>query len=326
MFQDPVIARSKLIAEPWDVTHQAMQLGNFPAPWREWNAKFRDDVRRFWNGRMPAVGDLATRLSGSSDLFAGRGPLASINFVTAHDGFTLRDLVSYSEKHNESNGEKNRDGNDQNDSTNFGFEGDPPATNAGSLIAQARARQLRNFLTTLILAPGVPMLTAGDEMFRTQRGNNNAYVCDDETSWLDWNLGDEAHELLEFSRALIKLRKNQVFSRSADFFRGGEIGASKDLTWFRPDGKEMVGDDWSAPTIALGAWFSSLGEDVIFIANATALDLVFSFPGLLIQKNRELLPMVDTRGSRIPFRDDPIRSDSPYALAARSLAFLRVPK
>ncbi len=326
MFQDPVIARSKLIAEPWDVTHEAMQLGNFPAPWREWNARFRDDVRRFWNGKTRAVGDLATRLAGSSDLFQNRGPLASINFVTAHDGFTLRDLVSYSEKHNESNGENNRDGNDQNDSTDFGIEGDAPATNAGRLVADVRLRQIRNFLATLLLAPGVPMLTAGDEIFRTQRGNNNAYVKDDETSWLDWDLGADAKEILEFSRAVISLRKNSPFSRRANFFRGGEAGVAKDITWFRPDGREMSGDDWSAGTTALGAWISSGSEDVVVLTNATALDLTFSFPPLLVSRAKDLLAIVDTRSARVPFTDTPSRSNQPYALCGRSFAFLRAQK
>jgi glycogen operon protein len=303
-----------------------MQLGNFPAPWREWNAKFRDDVRRFWNGRAPAVGDLATRLAGSSDLFHGRGPLASINFITAHDGFTLRDLVSYSEKHNEANGENNRDGNDTNDSTNFGLEGDAPDTNAGRLIAGARLRQIRNFLATLLLSPGVPMITAGDELFRTQHGNNNAYVKDDDTSWLDWKLGPEANEVLAFSRALISLRKNTGVSRRSDFFRGGEPGVSKDVTWFRPDGKEMSGDDWSAGTTALGAWLSSLGEDIVVLTNATSLDLVFTMPALLVARVPELLPIVDTRSARVPFADTPVRSDGLYALASRSFVFLRAPK
>lgn len=327
MFQDPVISRSKLIAEPWDVSHEgSMQLGNFPAPWREWNAEFRDDVRRFWNGKAPAVGEFATRLAGSSDLFQNRGPLASINFITAHDGFTLRDLVSYSEKHNLSNGENNRDGNDQNDSTNFGIEGDAPASNVGKIVADARLRQIRNFLATLLLAPGVPMITAGDEIFRTQLGNNNAYVKDDEISWLDWNLGPEARELLEFSRALTKLRKNTSASRRANFFRGGEPGASKDITWFRPDGKEMAGEDWSEPTIALGAWISSATEDLVVLTNATALDLEFSFPALLVARVKQLVAVVDTRNARVPFSDAPLQSDEPYAMTARSFAFLHAPK
>ncbi|MEO7113392.1 MAG: glycogen debranching enzyme GlgX, partial [Polyangiaceae bacterium] len=326
MFQDPIIARSKLIAEPWDVTNEPMQLGKFPPPWREWNAKFRDDVRRYWNGRSPTVGDLAMRLSGSSDLFQRRGPLASINFVTAHDGFTLRDLVSYSEKHNESNGENNRDGNDSNDSSNFGIEGDAPESNAGRLVADARLRQIRNFLATLLLSPGVPMLTAGDEMFRTQRGNNNAYVKDDDTSWLDWDLGPAANELLAFSRALTKLRKNTAISRRPEFFRGGEPGTSKDVTWFRPDGKEMSGDDWSSGTTALGAWLSSLGEDIVILTNATSLDLAFTMPALLVARIPELLPVVDTRSARVPFADTPVQSDGLYPLASRSFAFLRAPR
>jgi glycogen operon protein len=259
-------------------------------------------------------------------LFAGRGPLASINFITAHDGFTLRDVVSYSEKHNDANGENNRDGNDQNDSTNFGIEGDAPATSEGQLVSEARLRQIRNFLSTLILSPGVPMITAGDEMFRTQRGNNNAYVKDDETSWLDWNLGTAARELLGFSQQLMNLRKNSGFMHRADFFRGGEPGASKDITWFRADGNEMSGDDWSAGTTALGAWISSPSEDVVFLANAMSLDLTFSLPVLLVSRVRELTALIDTRSARVPFSETPARTDQPYALAARSLVFLRATK
>lgn len=326
MFQDPVIARAKLIAEPWDVAPDGMQLGNFPAPWREWNASFRDDIRRFWNGGMRNVGKLATRLAGSSDLFDGRGPLASINFVTAHDGFTLRDLVSYAHKHNQANGENGRDGSDSNDSTNFGIEGDAPPGESGERVKSARLRQIRNFLATLLLAPGVPMITAGDEMLRTQHGNNNPYVLDDETSWLDWELGEDASALLAFARALVSLRKNAVFVRRGDFFQGGPSGAEKDVTWFRPDGEELTGDDWSAGTTSLGAWFSSAEEDAIILSNATTLDLSFALPPLLVARVQQIDVLVDTRGAQIPFDENPRRSDALYPLAARTFAFLRCRK
>ena len=216
--QDPIISQVKLIAEPWDIGTGGYQVGNFPIQWAEWNGKYRDNVRKYWKGDSGQVGELAYRLTGSSDLYesGGRRPYASINFITAHDGFTLHDLVSYNEKHNEANGEDNRDGHNDNLSWNCGVEG--AADDPGVLAL--RERQKRNFLSTLILSQGVPMLLSGDELGRTQRGNNNAYCQDNETSWVDWNLSEPRQELLEFTRYLIQLFHKHPVLRRRKFFQG----------------------------------------------------------------------------------------------------------
>jgi isoamylase len=247
--QDPVLSQVKLIAEPWDVGPGGYQVGNFPVGWAEWNGKYRDCVRRFWRGDGGQVSEFATRLAGSSDLYesSGRRPYASINFVTAHDGFTLNDLVSYDEKHNEANGEDNNDGDNHNNSWNCGVEGptDDPAVNA------LRIRQRRNFLATLLLSQGVPMICGGDEVGRTQKGNNNAYCQDNEVSWYDWHLTAEQRDLMAFCRHLIRLaRKHPVFRRR-NFFQGRRIrGADvKDLTWFEPTGQEMTDAGWNSDSI-----------------------------------------------------------------------------
>ena len=222
------------------------QVGNFPPLWTEWNGKYRDTVRDFWRGRPEAIGEFASRLTGSSDLYAtsGRRPVASINFVTCHDGFTLQDLVSYNHKHNEANGEGNRDGTDDNRSWNCGVEGpaDDPAVTA------LRARQKRNFLVTLFLSQGVPMLLAGDEMGRTQRGNNNAYCQDNEVSWLDWSQADAERDLLQFTETLAGLRRDHPVFRRRRFFRGrrGPDDETSDISWLTPAGQEMTQDDWGA--------------------------------------------------------------------------------
>jgi isoamylase len=240
--QDPVLSQVKLIAEPWDVGEGGYQIGNFPPLWSEWNGKYRDEVRDYWRGTDHVVDEFANRLTGSSDLYAltGRKPYASINFITAHDGFTLRDLVSYNEKHNEANGEENRDGTTDNRSWNSGAEGptDDPAINA------LRARQQRNFLTTLMLSIGVPMICGGDEMGRTQRGNNNAYCQDNEISWFDWEHAD--HELLAFAARIVNFRhEHPVFQRRRWFagraLRGADV---TDIGWFKPDGEPMTDQDW----------------------------------------------------------------------------------
>ncbi|MEA2626888.1 MAG: isoamylase [Candidatus Binatota bacterium] len=242
--QDPVMRRVKLIAEPWDVGEGGYQVGNFPPLWSEWNGKYRDTVRDYWRGTDATIGEFAFRLTGSSDLYAsnGRRPYASVNFVTAHDGFTLRDLVSYDEKHNEANGEENRDGESHNRSWNCGVEGptDDPAVN------RLRARQQRNFLTTLILSQGIPMLLGGDEIGRTQQGNNNAYCQDNEISWYDWENVDE--QLLEFVRSLIRLRSSHPVFRRRRWFQGRPLHGSEvsDIGWFKPDGQEMSDEDWSS--------------------------------------------------------------------------------
>ncbi|MET8563485.1 glycogen debranching protein GlgX [Streptomyces flaveolus] len=244
--QDPVISRVKLIAEPWDVGEGGYQVGNFPPLWSEWNGKYRDAVRDFWRAEPGSLGEFASRLTGSSDIYqhSRRRPRASVNFVTAHDGFTLRDLVSYNDKHNEANGEDNRDGESHNRSWNCGTEGetDDPA------VLELRARQQRNLLATLLLSQGIPMLCHGDELGRTQRGNNNAYCQDNEISWVDWDLTDEQRALAEFTRRLIALRAAHPVLRRRRFFRGETATHAKqplpDLMWLRPDAREMTDRDW----------------------------------------------------------------------------------
>ncbi|MDQ3944729.1 MAG: glycogen debranching protein GlgX [Actinomycetota bacterium] len=253
--QDPVVSQVKLIAEPWDVGEGGYQVGNFPPLWSEWNGKYRDTVRDFWRGEPATLPEFASRLTGSSDLYQGDGrrPSASVNFVTAHDGFTLRDLVSYNEKHNEANGEDNRDGESYNRSWNCGVEGetDDPAVN------QLRRRQQRNFLATLFLSQGVPMVLAGDEMGRTQGGNNNAYCQDNDVSWVDWSGREEYDDLLALTARLSAFRREHpVFHRRRWFFgrtlRGSGVPgprgvpALKDLAWFSPDGTEMSDEDWNS--------------------------------------------------------------------------------
>jgi isoamylase len=239
--QDPVLSQVKLIAEPWDVGEGGYQVGNFPVLWSEWNGVYRDSVRDFWRGE-PAAADFARRFTGSADLYGddGRAPMASINFVTAHDGFTLGDLVSYNEKHNEANQEDNRDGTDDNRSWNCGAEG--PTDDAE--VLDLRGRQRRNFLTTLLLSQGVPMLLGGDELGRTQGGNNNAWCQDTEISWYDWEAADA--ELLSFARRLIGLRRRHPIFRRRRFLRGEEVEGSglPDVWWFSCEGRRMTKRDW----------------------------------------------------------------------------------
>jgi glycogen operon protein len=243
--QDPVVSQVKLIAEPWDVGEGGYQVGRFPPLWTEWNGKYRDAVRDFWRGRPSTVPDFASRLTGSSDLYAtsGRRPFASINFVTCHDGFTLTDLVSYNHKHNEANGEDNRDGTDDNRSWNCGAEG----PSGDPAINELRARQRRNFLVTLFLSQGVPMLLAGDEMGRTQQGNNNAYCQDNTISWVDWSQAAAEQETLQFTETLAGLRRDHPVFRRRRFFRGQVPGAEKgDIVWLTPAGEVMTDADWDA--------------------------------------------------------------------------------
>ncbi|CAB0851981.1 glycogen debranching protein GlgX [Corynebacterium diphtheriae bv. mitis] len=243
--QDPIVSQVKLIAEPWDVGEGGYQVGNFPPLWTEWNGKYRDTVRDFWRGEPSTLGEFASRLTGSSDLYAnnGRRPTASINFITAHDGFTLNDLVSYNHKHNDANGEDGRDGESHNRSWNCGEEGpteDPE-------INKLRARQRRNFLTTLLLSQGTPMIAHGDEMARTQDGNNNVYCQDNETSWMDWELADKNAALVEFTKRLITIRRNHPVFRRRRFLAGGPLGSEvgdRDIAWLVPSGKLMGQSDW----------------------------------------------------------------------------------
>ncbi|WP_446034403.1 glycogen debranching protein GlgX [Streptomyces olivaceus] len=244
--QDPVISRVKLIAEPWDVGEGGYQVGNFPSLWSEWNGKYRDAVRDFWRAEDHTLGEFASRLTGSSDLYqhSRRRPRASVNFVTAHDGFTLRDLVSYNDKHNEANGEDNRDGESHNRSWNCGAEG----VTRDPAVRELRGRQQRNLLATLLLSQGIPMLSHGDELGRTQRGNNNAYCQDNDLSWIDWRLDDEQRSLLDFVRRLIALRADHPVLRRRRYFRGDTATRADqplpDLVWLLPDAREMTDDDW----------------------------------------------------------------------------------
>src|SRR5437764_5907964 len=234
--QDPVLSRVKLIAEPWDVGPGGYQVGNFPPGWAEWNGKYRDNVRRFWKGDGDTANELATRLAGSSDLYAwsGRKPYASINFITCHDGFTLQDLVSYNEKHNEDNGEDNKDGANDNNSWNCGVEGptDDPD------IKALRERQKRNLIATLLLSQGVPMLLAGDGLSHTQNGNNNTYCQDNELTWLHWDLDDRKRKFLNFVKRCSRIWREQPVFQRRKFFSGRPIRGTgiKDISWFGPDG------------------------------------------------------------------------------------------
>jgi len=245
--QDPTLSQVKLIAEPWDVGEGGYQVGNFPVGWAEWNGKYRDCVRRFWRGDPGLVPEMASRLSGSSDLYeaTGRNTYATINFVTAHDGFTLTDLVSYERKHNEANGEDNRDGTDENYSRNWGGEGPTDSPR----VRRARERMKRNLLATLIFSQGVRMLLGGDEIGRTQLGNNNAYCQDNEISWVDWELSGRDRRLLEFTRRVLDIFHSNPLLRRRSFFTGRPLSGDgvKDVTWIRPDGQEMEGGDWSDP-------------------------------------------------------------------------------
>jgi glycogen operon protein len=256
--QDPILSQVKLIAEPWDVGPGGYQVGNFPVLWAEWNGIYRDTIRDFWRAQAK-VADFAQRFTGSSDLYQhdGRSPFASINFVTAHDGFTLRDLVSYNDKHNEANAEDNQDGTTDNRSWNHGAEGETD----DAAINELRARQQRNFLVTLLLSQGVPMLLGGDEFGRTQRGNNNAWCQDNEISWFRWDEAD--HDLIEFTRRVIQLRKDHPVFRRQQFLAGAEVKGSglPDVWWFRPDGRRMTQKDWqNANAHTLGVFLN--GEEI----------------------------------------------------------------
>ena len=260
--QDPILSQVKLIAEPWDVGPGGYQVGNFPPGWTEWNGMYRDCVRKFWKGDGGTVSEFATRVCGSSDLYeqSGRRPYASINFVTCHDGFSLTDLVSYNEKHNEANGEGNRDGTSANDSWNCGAEG--PTDNPA--ICALRARQMRNLMTTLVLSQGVPMILAGDELSHTQLGNNNTYCQDSELSWLDWELDEEKASFLKFVRTVTRVWREQPVFQRRKFFQGRSIRGEnvKDVSWFGPNGQDMSDDDWqgSCGCIAMRLAGDLIGE------------------------------------------------------------------
>jgi isoamylase len=332
--QDPVMSRIKLIAEPWDLGEGGYRVGNFPIGWSEWNDKYRDCVRRYWRGDQGQMAELGYRLTGSSDLYAlsGRQPWASVNFVTAHDGFTLADLVSYSAKHNLSNRERNGDGADQNFSWNWGVEG---PTDDPKIVA-LRERHMRNFLATLLLSQGVPMLCAGDEAARTQGGNNNPYCQDNEVSWLSWPLGVDARRRVAFARRLIRLRlDNPVFHRRT-FFHGrlAQSGAAKDLCWLGPDGKEMTAEQWADGFgRCLGLRLHGGIEDVdetgepvvadtfLVLLNAHHEDLPFLLP---IQEGDSAWELVlDTSQPEADDHGSTFKPGDHYSLSGHSLAVLR---
>jgi isoamylase len=332
--QDPVISQVKLIAEPWDVGEGGYQVGNFPVLWTEWNGKYRDSVRRYWKGDDSLVAEMAYRLSGSSDLYQndGRRPYASINFVTAHDGFTLNDLVSYNEKHNEANGEDNRDGTDDNLSWNCGVEGptDDPE------IIELRERQKRNFLATLFVSQGVPMLLGGDELGRSQGGNNNAYCQDNEISWFDWDLSERDQALLEFAKRLTRIRREQPLLRRQKFFQGRPIPdhAIKDITWLRTDGEEMGEEEWQHSFIrALGVRlagdtlnaFDERGEPwasdaVLLLMNAHHEDIPFTLPAGIGDGRWDVL--IDTDEPDLEPGDEMHPPGEVYSVTGRSLTLL----
>ena len=330
MQQDPTLSRVKLIAEPWDVGPGGYQVGNFPVRWTEWNGKYRDSVRKFWRGEPGQVAEMASRLAGSADIFksSDRGVYASINFITAHDGFTLRDLVSYEEKHNAANGENNQDGHNDNLSRNWGVEGE---TSDPAVVAM-RQRLMRSFLATLAFSQGVPMLAHGDELARTQRGNNNAYAQDNEITWVDWELDASQAALIEFTRKLIAIRQAHPVLRRRHFFKGAVIDGSarKDATWVRPDGAELTDEDWRDPSAhAFGMLidgaatdevdergYAVQGDTLLLILNGGEQDVTFSLPVLPDEKIWVIL--VDTA------KDDmPVVRETKVRVQAHSLMLLR---
>jgi isoamylase len=330
--QDPVLSQVKLIAEPWDIGEGGYQVGNFPIGWTEWNGKYRDTIRRFWKGDGGVASELATRLAGSSDLYghSGRRPYASINFVTSHDGFTLNDLVSYDNKHNEANRENNRDGDNNNLSWNCGAEG---PTNDPAISA-LREKQKRNFLATLFLSQGVPMLCGGDECGRTQQGSNNAYCQDSPLSWLDWNWSPSQRDLAEFTRYVIGLREQHPVLHRRNFFQGRSIrGAGvKDISWYEPRGKEMTDKAWGDHLArCLGVLLNGdvleefdergeplAGETLFVMLNAHHGPIVFRLP--LKQPGERWERLLDT--AEATATAIVLRRDQTYKLQARSLVVL----
>ncbi|MGW0806404.1 glycogen debranching protein GlgX [Nonomuraea sp. NPDC002799] len=337
--QDPVISQVKLIAEPWDVGPGGYQVGNFPPLWTEWNGKYRDIVRDFWRGTHSALPEFASRLTGSADLYesSGRRPVASINFVTCHDGFTLADLVSYDHKHNEANGEDNRDGTNDNRSWNCGAEG--PVEDPG--IVRLRRRQRRNLLATLFLSQGVPMLSHGDELGRTQRGNNNAYCQDNELAWVDWSMLHTEPELLDFVRLLSKLRREHPVFQRRRFFHGRHPdNGARDLIWLTPGGAEMTAGDWhisyakSLMVYVNGDAITEPGprgeriadDSFLLLINAHHENMPFTLPGEELGSG--WLPVLDTNDDTVEdaFGDERWQPGDVVAVTARSLQVLRKPR
>lgn len=333
--QDPIISTVKLIAEPWDVGKGGYQVGNFPVLWTEWNGKYRDALRKFWKGDEGATAELAYRITGSSDLYQrdGRKPYASINFITAHDGFTLNDLVSYNQKHNEDNGEDNKDGTDANFSWNCGVEG----TTDNSEIIELRERQKRNFLSTLLLSVGVPMICGGDEISRTQKGNNNAYCQDNELTWYDWNLDERAKKLLNFTKYLINLRHELPVVQRRNFFQGRPIRGSttKDIIWLRSDGQEMSDRDWNSSWIrCIGVFLGSAdpgqfdetglsfnNTSIIIILNSSQEDIQFKVPAIVKHSTWQIV--LDTFNSDLNYNSRTATIGQSINVRGRSLILLR---
>lgn len=337
--QDPVLADVKLIAEPWDVGDGGYQVGNFPVLWSEWNGKYRDTVRDFWRGEESTLGEFAYRFTGSPDLYFqmnGRSPNASINFITAHDGFTLHDLVSYNEKHNQANGEDNRDGESHNRSWNCGAEGptDDPA------VVQLRERQKRNFIVTLILSQGIPMILGGDEMARTQGGNNNAYCQDNEISWFDWDLQQENEDFLDFTRELIYFRRQHPVFRRRKWFQGRAIHGSgvSDIGWFNPDGQEMSDEQWEIGySKAIGVFLDGsqipspgpqgqrISDDSFLLFFNAHYELIeFTIPISL--QERQWQVVIDTKEPRFVQETQIFTGSQTVPIRERSLVVLRSPE
>jgi glycogen operon protein len=331
--QDPIVSQVKLIAEPWDIGEGGYQVGNFPALWSEWNGRYRDTVRDFWRGQPATVGEFASRLTGSSDLYQAdtRHPGASVNFVTAHDGFTLRDLVSYNDKHNEANGEGGSDGESYNRSWNCGVEGD---TDDKAILA-LRRRQQANFLTTLLLSQGVTMLLGGDESGRSQRGNNNAYCQDNEISWHDWDRVDD--DLLDLTRRLIALRREHPVLRRRRWFQGRSIRGSVDLGWCKPDGSEMGDDDWNARSASSVGLFLNggaitdrdrrgqrvTGDSFLLLFNAHGDAIEWTLPK---QWGGSWELVIDTETAEPDREGEILESPATLPVAGRSVVVLRRPE
>ena len=334
--QDPVLSQVKLIAEPWDLGEGGYQVGNFPAGWAEWNGKYRDTIRRYWKGDGGQVAELAYRLSGSSDLYSrsGRRPFASINFVTAHDGFTLHDLVSYDQKHNEANGEDNRDGTDDNLSWNCGVEGPTP-----NLPSTRLENDRSGTCWHCSCSQGVPMICGGDEIGRTQHGNNNAYCQDNEISWFDWKLDRAARELMVFTQRLVGLRKNHPILRRRRFFQGRRIHGSevKDISWLRPDGQGMTDEDWnkgSVRSLMLRLAGDAMAETdkkgrpivddtLLILLNAHHTPLPFTLPAHKRGVRWQQLLDTDARGVS-PKYVTVLKGGERYEVEARSVRVLRL--
>jgi len=330
--KDPVLSKVKLIAEPWDIGDNGYQVGGFPKPWAEWNGGYRDAVRDFWCGPLGHIADLARPLCGSSDTYqhSGRGPGASVNIVTVHDGFPLHDLVSYNQKHNDANGEDNRDGENHNRSWNCGAEGETD----DEVVVALRERQKRNLLTTLFLSQGTPLLLAGDEIGRTQRGNNNSYCQDNSISWLNWQLDERQRRLLAFTQRLMALRRENAALRRSRFFNGQpDKDGHRDITWFTPRGEQMTPEAWHQPALqALSAMLcgfrigeqkdgepAPVGDSVLMLINRHHEPISFTLPEL---RGSNWVPHIDTRTvSGLP-RDASEPRSEPYLVTGRSVAVL----